>query len=324
MIITVPVVWDAHRTRLIDLIRTAPYVPPSLPWRNIRYVFIIDVCTTNTNDFKGTNVEILTTTINVSLEKVSKGGSVMSGHSKWASIKHKKAATDAKRGAAFTKVIREITAAAKDGGGNIETNIRLRAAISRAKEINMQKSNIDNAIKKGTGEIPGIVYETAMFEGYAPGGVAILVETLTDNKNRTTAEVRNLLNKKNGSLAGAGSTAWMFTKKGLILVEKNKVKEDALMDIVLEAGAEDMKSEGDLYEITCEPAAHEGIKTALKAKDIPLQTAEITMIPNSTIKVQGAEAKQVIELMESLEDHEDVQSVYANFDISDEELQKAS
>lgn len=248
----------------------------------------------------------------------------MSGHSKWASIKHKKAAADSKRGAAFTKIIREITAAAKDGGGNPENNVRLRAAIQRAKEINMPASNIENAIKKGTGEIPGVVYETAMFEGYATGGVALLIETLTDNKNRTTAEVRNLLSKKNGSLAGAGSTAWMFTKKGLILVEKTKIKEDTLMDIVLEAGAEDMKSEGDSYEITCEPAVLEHIKAALKAKNIPLQTAEVTMIPNSTVKVQGAEAKQVLELMEFLEDHEDVQSVYANFDIPDEELQKAS
>jgi len=248
----------------------------------------------------------------------------MSGHSKWASIKHKKAATDAKRGAAFTKIIREITAAAKDGGGNIETNIRLRAAMQRAKEINMQKSNIENAIKKGTGEIPGVVYETAMFEGYAPGGVAILIETLTDNKNRTTAEVRNILNKKNGSLAGAGSTAWMFTKKGLILVEKNIIKEDALMDIVLEVGAEDLKSEGDLHEITCDTTALENIKAALKAKEVVWQTAEVTMIPNSTIKVIGSDAKQVLELMESLEDHEDVQSVYANFDIPDEEMQKAS
>ena len=217
----------------------------------------------------------------------------MSGHSKWAKIKHKKEGTDAKRGAAFTKVIREITAAAKDGGGNTETNIRLRAAIQRAKVINMPANNVENAIKKGTGELPGVVYENTVFEGYAPGGVAILVEVLTDNKNRTTAEIRNLLSKKNGSMAGAGSTAWMFTKKGLISVAKDKIKEDALMDIVLEAGAEDLKSEGDTFDITCATSSFEAVKAALEAKKIPMQTSEITMLPNSTVKVDGEIAKQV-------------------------------
>ncbi|MCK5213984.1 MAG: YebC/PmpR family DNA-binding transcriptional regulator, partial [Candidatus Omnitrophica bacterium] len=166
----------------------------------------------------------------------------MSGHSKWASIKHKKAATDAKRGAAFTKVTREITAAAKSGGGNMDTNIRLRAAVLRAKEVNMPNSNVDNAIKKGTGELPGVTYEDVIFDAYGPGGVALLIEGLTDNKNRTTAEVRNILNKKNGSMAGAGSTAWMFNSKGHITVEKNKTSEDELMEIVLDAGAEDIGS----------------------------------------------------------------------------------
>ncbi len=247
----------------------------------------------------------------------------MSGHSKWASIKHKKAATDAKRGAAFTKVTREITAAAKDGGGNTETNIRLRAAIARAKEINMPNSNIDNAIKKGTGELPGIIYERVIFDAYGPGGVALLIEGLTDNKNRTTAEVRNILNKKNGSLAGAGSTSWMFSSKGFISVEKDKVSEDALMDTVLEAGAEDMKSEGDYFEITCEPATFEAVKEALKKKNIPAATAELTQIPSSTVKLSGPQAKQILELMEALEDHEDIQSVYGNFDIPDEEVEQA-
>ena len=248
----------------------------------------------------------------------------MSGHSKWASIKHKKAATDAKRGAAFTKVIREITAAAKDGGGNPETNIRLRAAMQRAKVVNMPVSNVENAIKKGTGELPGVVYESTVFEGYAPGGVAILIEVLTDNKNRTTAEIRNLLSKKNGSMAGAGSTAWMFTKKGLISIAKDKVKEDTLMDIVLEAGAEDLKSEGENYEITCQPSVLESVKSALEAKKIPMQNAEITMLPNSTVRVEGDSAKQVLALMEALEEHEDVQAVYANFDIPDEVLEKVA
>lgn len=248
----------------------------------------------------------------------------MSGHSKWASIKHKKAATDAKRGAAFTKMIREITAAAKDGGGNPDTNARLRAAIDRAKSINMPLTNIENAIKKGTGELPGVIYETVVFDAYGPGGVALLVEGLTDNKNRTTAEIRNILTKKNGSLAGAGSTAWMFTKKGFISIEKDKVSEEKLMDIVLDAGAEDIKSEGQYYEITCEPAALEAIKGAVKAQRIPMVTAEITMIPNATVKVTGDDAKQLLAIMEALEDHEDVQNVYANFDIPDEEMEKVS
>lgn len=248
----------------------------------------------------------------------------MSGHSKWATIKHKKAATDAKRGAAFTRLIREITSAAKDGGGNQETNTRLRTAVARAKSINMQKSNIENAIKKGTGELPGVVYENTLFDAYAPGGVALLIECLTDNKNRTTAEVRNILTKKNGSMAGAGSTAWMFTKKGFIAIEKNKIGEEELMDLVLEAGADDFKSEGEYYEITSEPGTFEAIRSAIEQKNIPMQTAEVTMIPSSTVKVAGNDAKSVLSLMEALEEHEDIQNVYANFDISDDEMEKST
>ncbi len=247
----------------------------------------------------------------------------MSGHSKWATIKHKKAATDAKRGAAFTKIIREVTAAAKAGGGNTETNTRLRAAIQRAKIINMTLNNIENAIKKGTGELPGVVYETTIFDAYASGGVALLIECLTDNKNRTTAEVRNILDKKNGNMAGAGSTAWMFSKKGYIAIEKNKIGEEELMGLALEAGAEDFKSDGEYYEITCEPSILESIKAVIQKKNIPMQTSEVTMIPNSTVKVQGNDAKQILALMEALEEHEDVQAVYANFDIPDEEIEKA-
>ncbi len=248
----------------------------------------------------------------------------MSGHSKWATIKHKKAATDAKRGAAFTKIIREITAAAKAGGGNPETNPRLRTAMQRAKVENMQKSNIDNAIKKGTGELPGVVYETTVFDAYAPGGVALLVECLTDNKNRTTAEIRNILDKKNGNMAGAGSTAWMFAKKGYIAIEKNKVSEDDLMGVAIDAGAEDCGPEGEYYEVICEPSIFEVVKEAIQKKNIPMQTCEVTMIPNSTVKVFGNDAKQVLSLMEALEEHEDVQAVYANFDIPDEEIEKAA
>ena len=248
----------------------------------------------------------------------------MSGHSKWAKIKHKKAGTDAKRGAAFTKIIREITAAAKDGGGNMETNVRLRAAAQRAKAINMPMSNVENAIKKGTGELPGVVYEHTVFDAYGPGGVALLVECLTDNKNRTTAEVRNILSKKNGSMAGAGSTAWMFSKKGYIAVDKSKIGEEELMGLALDNGADDFSSDSDVYEITCEPAQLEKVKAAIEVKKIPIQTAEITMIPNSTVKVTGADAKNVLALMEALEEHEDVQAVHANFDIPDEDLEQAS
>ncbi len=248
----------------------------------------------------------------------------MSGHSKWAKIKHKKGAEDAKRGAIFTKVSKEITAAAKDGGGNTETNIRLRAAVQRARSVNMPASNVENAIKKGTGELPGVVYESVVFDAYAPGGVAMLIEGLTDNKNRTTAEIRNLLNKKGGSMAGAGSTAFMFTKKGYILVDKSKASEDSLMETVLEAGADDFKTDGESFEILCEPTVFEQVRSAVVAKNIETQSAEVTMIPTSTVKVTGNDAKNVLELMEALEDHEDVQAVHANFDISEEDMAKAS
>jgi len=244
----------------------------------------------------------------------------MSGHSKWASIKHKKAATDAKRGALFTKLIKELTAAARQGGGNIDNNIRLRSAMARAKTQNMPTSNIENAIKKGTGELPGVVYEEIIYEGYGPKGVAIMIDTLTDNKNRTTAELRNLFSKKSGNLAGAGSVAWIFQKKGYIVVDKKETEEDKLMNIVLESGAEDMKTEENTYEITTTLGDFEIVKKAIKEKNIEIQSAEITMIPSSTIKVAGPDAKIVIELVESLEDQEDVQHVYANFDIPEKDL----
>lgn len=247
----------------------------------------------------------------------------MSGHSKWATIKHKKAAADAKRGAAFTKIIREITAAAKGGGGNSETNPRLRTAIARARGINMPANNIDNAVKKGTGELPGVTYEDVIFDAYGPGGVALLIEGLTDNKNRTTAEVRNILSKKSGSLAGPGATSYLFSKKGFISVEKEKIDEDQIMEIALEAGADDVKTEGNFYEITCDPSVFEDVKSILQSKNIPASTQEITMIPTSTVKVQGPDAKNVLGLMDALEEHEDIQNVYANFDIPDEEIEEA-
>ncbi len=248
----------------------------------------------------------------------------MSGHSKWAKIKHKKAATDASRGAAFTKVTREITAAAKEGGGNQDHNIRLRAAVARAKEINMPNANVENAIKKGTGELPGIVYENVTFDAYGPAGVAILIEGLTDNKNRTTAEIRNILAKKGGSMAGAGSTSWMFSSKGYITIEKKKIAEDALMEIVLDAGGEDIKSEGEFHEITCDPANLEAVKKAITAKGIAMVTAELTKVPSSSIAVHGNDVKTLLALMENLEEQEDVQAVHANFDISEEEMAKVA
>ena len=246
----------------------------------------------------------------------------MSGHSKWASIKHKKAATDSKRGAAFTKMIREITAQAKSGGGNPETNVGLRAAMDRAKGINMPLTNIENAIKKGTGELPGVTYEKVSFDAYGPGGVALYIIGLTDNKNRTTAEIRNLLSKKNGSLAGPGATSYLFAKKGFISIQKDKVEEDELMEIALDAGAEDIASGEQYHEITSDIGHLQVIKEAIEAKNIPIETAEMTMLPSTHVKVTGADVKTLMALMEALEDQEDVQNVYANFDIPDEEMDK--
>ena len=248
----------------------------------------------------------------------------MSGHSKWAKIKHKKGAEDAKRGALFTKLSKEITAAAKEGGGSMDTNFRLRAAMARAREYNMPQSNVENAIKKGTGEIPGIIFEHVVFDAYGPGGVALLIEGLTDNKNRTTAEVRNLLNKKGGSMAGAGSTAWLFTKKGYITIEKSKSSEDAVMEAALEAGADDVKTEEDTFDVYCDPVVFEAVKNALIAKKIEIASAEVTMIPSSTVKVEGNDARNILGLMEALEENEDIQNVHANFDISNEEMAKIS
>ncbi|MCM8779692.1 MAG: YebC/PmpR family DNA-binding transcriptional regulator [Candidatus Omnitrophica bacterium] len=248
----------------------------------------------------------------------------MSGHSKWAGIKHKKALLDAKKGAVYTKIIKELTVAAREGGGNPDTNIRLRAAMQKAKEANMPSDNIKNAIKRGTGELPGVVYETVVYEGYGPAGVAIMVEALTDNKNRASAEIRNIFSKNNGNLAGAGSVSWMFTKKGYILIDKSSIKEEDLMNIALDAGAEDIKSEDPKnYEVYTQPQDLEKVKAALQEKNIPLQMAEISMIPSSTVKVVGVEAKKVLALVEALEDHDDVQEVYANFDIPDEIIEQS-
>jgi YebC/PmpR family DNA-binding regulatory protein len=243
----------------------------------------------------------------------------MSGHSKWASIKHKKAAIDAKRGQLFTKVIKELTAAARSGGGNVETNIRLRAAIQKGKESNMPSDNIDKAIKRGTGELPGITYEEATYEGYGPAGIALFIEVVTDNKNRTTAELRNIMSKKGGNMASAGSVSFLFQKKGYIVVEKAAIDEDKLMNIVLDAGAEDLKSDDKIYEITTQPHDLEAVKKAITDKKIAIQSAESTMLPTTTIKIaEKNTANTILTLMDSLEEHEDVQNVYSNFDIPDE------
>lgn len=246
----------------------------------------------------------------------------MSGHSKWASIKHKKGAADAKRGRLFTKLIREITVAAKNGGGSPDTNPTLRTAITRANNANMPKDNISKAIKKGTGELPGVNYESCTFEGYGPGGVAILAEALTDNKNRSSAEIRNIFSKKGGNMAGAGSVGWIFTAKGYILVDKSSVSEDELFSVAVDAGAEDIKTSDKNYEIFVEPKYFEAVKSAMETKGIKWLSEELTKIPNSTLKVTGNDAKQLLSLIETLEDHDDIQKVYANFDIPDEVLEE--
>jgi len=242
----------------------------------------------------------------------------MSGHSKWKTNKGKKGIADAKRGATFTKIIKELVVVARDGGGNPDSNPRLRAIMEKAKKANMPSDNVKLAIKRGTGELPGVVYEAVMYEAYGPGGVAILVDSLTDNKNRTTAELRNLMSKRGGNMAGAGAVSWIFTQKGYITVAKDQIKEDELMNIVLDAGAEDIKHEDNLYEIFTPIQDLEKVKAALQAKGIKWEDAELTMIPSSTIKVTGGEAKTLLGLIETLEEHDDVQQVYANFDIPDE------
>lgn len=241
----------------------------------------------------------------------------MSGHSKWATIKHKKAATDAKRGNLFTKLIKEITVAARSGG-KPENNPRLRVAIEHAKEASMPSDNIERAIKKGTGELEGVSYEDITLEGYAPGGVAIYVEGVSDNKNRTTSEVRTIFTKKGGNMAGAGSVSWMFEKKGYIVIAKSIIDEDKLMGIVLDVGAEDMVVEEENYAVKTAPADFYKVKKAIEDNKIKIESAEITLIPKSTVKVVGDDAKKVLDLVDALEEHEDVQNVYANFDIPDD------
>ncbi len=246
----------------------------------------------------------------------------MSGHSKWHSIKHKKARVDAQRGKIFTRLIKELTVAARMGGGDPEANSRLRTAIATAKAANMPGDNIDRAIKKGTGELPGVSYEEITYEGYGPAGVAIMVDAMTDNKNRTVAEIRYIMSKHGGNLGANGCVAWMFHKKGIIVVEAENTDEDELMEVALEAGAEDMTNEDGLFQITAAPASFEEVHTALEAQGIPMASAELTKVPENTVNVSEKDASKVLKLMDLLENHDDVQNVYTNFDIPEDILAK--
>lgn len=242
----------------------------------------------------------------------------MSGHSKWASIKHRKAKVDAEKGKLFSRLNREITVAARMGGGSPDANPRLRQAVLAARDASMPSSNIERAIKKGTGELPGVTYEECIYEGYGPGGAAIMLEIMTDNKNRAASELRKIFSKYGGNLGQAGCVAWLFEKKGLLLVEKQKVPEEKLMDIVIENGGEDLKSEDDTYEVTTPVENFSRVKDAISSQGIPVSLAKLTMLPKSTVKVEGKEAESILKLMDELEAHDDVQNTYSNFDIPDE------
>jgi YebC/PmpR family DNA-binding regulatory protein len=245
----------------------------------------------------------------------------MSGHSKWHTIKHKKGAADAKRGKIFTRIIKELTVAARGGGGDPNMNPRLRTIIAEAKANNMPRENIERAIRRGTGEEPGVSYEEITYEGYGPGGAALLIQSLTDNKNRTVGEIRHILGKWNGNLAAENSVAWMFSRKGQVIVEKSKADEEKLLNVALEAGADDMNDDGSAWEIVCTPDAFEKVRDAVKATGIEPAAAEIAMIPQNYVKLEGKDAQQMLRLMEALDDHDDVQHVWANFDIEEKEIE---
>ena len=247
----------------------------------------------------------------------------MSGHSKWHSIKHKKGALDAKRGKLFTKLIKELTVAARQGGNDPNGNARLRKAISDAKAGNMPNDTIDRAIRRGTGEEAGVSYEEITYEGYGPGGVALLIEAMTDNRNRTVAEIRHIFSKNGGNLGESGSVGWMFEKKGYLIVEKAAKPEDQLIDIAIEAGADDIRDDEDNWEIITAPETFEGVQSAIKAAGITPQVAEIEMVPQNYIMLEGSAAHQMVKLMEALEDHDDVQKVSANFDMSEADMAAA-
>lgn len=246
----------------------------------------------------------------------------MSGHSKWATIKRKKGANDAARGRLFTRLIKEISIAARDGGGNPDNNPRLRLAIDTAKANNMPGENIKRAIQRGTGELPGVTYEEITYEGYGPGGVAILVEAVTDNANRTVSEMRHIFSRHNGNLGQANSVAWMFHRKGTIEVPRasQKLSEDEIMDVILEAGADDMQADGESYTIITMPQAFEPVKKALEGRSVTIDHASLQKVPQNMVRVTGKDAETLLKLMEALEEHDDVQNVYANFDIDEKEL----
>jgi len=245
----------------------------------------------------------------------------MSGHSKWHTIKHKKGAADAKRGKIFTRIIKELSVAARGGGGDPGMNPRLRTLIAEAKANNMPRENIERAIRRGTGEEPGVSYEEIMYEGYGPGGVALLIQSLTDNKNRTVGEIRHMLAKYNGNLGAENSVAWMFTRKGQVVVEKAKADEEKLLSAALDAGADDMNDDGSAWEIVSPPDTFEAVREAVKKLGVEPATAEVAMIPQNYVKLQGKEAQQMLKLMEALDDHDDVQQVWANFDIEEKEIE---
>jgi YebC/PmpR family DNA-binding regulatory protein len=241
----------------------------------------------------------------------------MSGHNKWAKIKRKKGVNDAKRGRLFTRLIKEMTIAARDGGGNIGGNPRLRLAVEKAQAANMPAENIKRAVQRGTGELPGMSYEEATYEAFGPGGVALIIECVTDNKNRTVSEIRNILEKNNGKLGAAHSVAHMFHRKGIISLSKGSFSEEELMNIIIDAGAEDMKTEEDSFQIITSPEDFETVRKALESKGIKMEEAEIQLLPETTVQLEGKEAEQILKLIEALEDHDDVQHVYANFDIDE-------
>ncbi len=245
----------------------------------------------------------------------------MSGHSKWHTIKHKKGAADAKRGKIFTRVIKELTVAARNGGGDPNMNPRLRTIIAEAKAANMPRENIERAIRRGTGEEPGVSYEEITYEGYGPGGVAILIQVLTDNKNRSVGEIRHLLGKYNGNLAAENSVAWMFTRKGQVYVEKDKADEEKLLSAALEAGADDVSDDGGAWEVVSAPESFEAVRDAVKALGVEPISAEVAMVPQNYVKLQGTDARTMLKLMEMLDDHDDVQHVWANFDIEEQEIE---
>jgi YebC/PmpR family DNA-binding regulatory protein len=248
----------------------------------------------------------------------------MSGHNKWSTIKHKKGAADAKRGKIFSRLIKEITIAARMGGGDPDGNPRLRTAINAARAANMPKDNVERAIKRGTGEIAGAAYEEVIYEGYGPGGVAVMVEALTDNKNRTVADIRHIFDKYNGNLGESGCVAWMFQKQGVIELAATGLTEEEVMELALEAGAQDVRAEGDTFEITADPADFDAVRSAVEAKGWKIELAEITMIPQNTVKLEGKKAEQMLKMMDALDDHDDLQKVSANFDISEEEMMRVS